>query len=636
MTALRPIGVALLLLVAALTPAGAAERIVQFLSDVQVERNGDLQVAESLGVQAEDIQIRHGILRDFPTVYHRRDGTRVEVGFDVAAVTLDGAAEPYATEKLSNGVRVRIGSAGKYVSPGLHAYAITYRTTRQIGFRPEFDELYWNVTGSGWTLPITQAEAHITLPRAVPFVQRAFYTGPAGGNGQDATVVEEKPGRMVFRTTKPLPAHNALTVAAAWEKGVVAPPTGTQQLAWMFQDDPALTYAALGIAVMLYYFGAWLLVGRDPPRGTIIPLFAPPAGMSAAAVRFVENEGMDNRVFTAGIIGLGVNGRLKLSGKGAAGQITRRDGGKPIDAAEAALAKSLFAGKTAVRLDRSDHDRLAGAKLSLWRTLDEQYRGTLFLNNAAWSFLGFFASAGITAAIGHALLSTYGNPNGPIMVLAMAFPTLVLMAAAVLIRNGWQRVRHGWALMLAGLVLAAVALGIGLWVLTAQVGTGIALVPAVVPYLMAPFAALGFRWLKARSKAGRDIADQIEGFRQYLGVAEESRLEALNPPQKTPELFERFLPYAIALDVQNTWAKRFAGVLATAATGAAIASWYSGDRNIVSDSVSFTDHLDRFSDTIAAASTAPGSTDSGSSSDSGSSGGGSSDGGGGGGGGSGW
>jgi uncharacterized membrane protein YgcG len=636
MSARRSAGVALLLLFTVLTPAGAAERIVQFLSDVQVERNGDLQVTESLLVQAEDIQIRHGILRDFPTVYHRRDGTRVEVGFEVAAVTLDGAAESYATERVSNGVRLRIGSADKYVSPGLHAYAITYRTTRQIGFRPEFDELYWNVTGSGWTLPITQAEAHITLPQAVPFVRRAFYTGPSGGNGQDATVVEEKPGRIVFRTTKPLPAHNALTVAAAWEKGVVALPTGTQQLAWMFQDDPALTYAALGIAVVLYYLGAWLLVGRDPRRGTIIPLFAPPAGMSAAAVRFVENEGMDNRVFTAGIIGLGVNGRLKLSGNGAGGQITRCDGGKPIDAAEQALEKSLFAAKPTVALDRSDHKQLALAKLSLWQSLNKQYRGTLFRNNAPWSFLGFFASAAIVAAIGHALLSTYGIANGPIILLAMAFPTIVLMVAAVLIRNGWQRQRHGWSLLLPGLILAALALGIGLWVLTAQLGTGIALVPAVVPYVMAPFAALGFRWLKARSKAGRAIADQIEGFRQYLGVAEESRLEAMNPPQKTPELFERFLPYAIALDVQNTWAKRFAGVLATAATGAAVASWYSGDRDIVSDPVSFTDRLESFSNMIASASTAPGATDSGSSSDSGSSGGGSSDGGGGGGGGSGW
>ncbi len=61
--------------------------------------------------------------------------------------------------------------------------------------------------------------------------------------------------------------------------------------------------------------------------------------------------------------------------------------------------------------------------------------------------------------------------------------------------------------------------------------------------------------------------DQIEGFREYLGVAEEDRLNALNPPEKTPELFERFLPYAVALDCQNAWAAKFAGVLAAARHG---------------------------------------------------------------------
>jgi uncharacterized membrane protein len=116
-------------------------------------------------------------------------------------------------------------------------------------------------------------------------------------------------------------------------------------------------------------------------------------------------------------------------------------------------------------------------------------------------------------------------------------------------------------------------------------------------------------------------------------VAEEDRLEFMNPPEKTPELFERFLPYAIALNVQNTWAKKFAGVLATAAAGAAAYSWYSGDLRHTDDIVSFADRLgDDLSSTIAAASTPPGSSGG----SSGSSGGGSSGGGGGGGGGSGW
>jgi uncharacterized membrane protein len=136
--------------------------------------------------------------------------------------------------------------------------------------------------------------------------------------------------------------------------------------------------------------------------------------------------------------------------------------------------------------------------------------------------------------------------------------------------------------------------------------------------------------------------DQIEGFREYLGVAEEDRLNALNPPDKTPELFERFLPYAIALDVENAWAQRFAAVLAaasTAAAGTAVATstWYAGSGNWSSDPVGFANHLGSdLSQTISSASTAPGSSDSGDGGGSGSGGGGSSGGGGGGGGGGGW
>ena len=150
-------------------------------------------------------------------------------------------------------------------------------------------------------------------------------------------------------------------------------------------------------------------------------------------------------------------------------------------------------------------------------------------------------------------------------------------------------------------------------------------------------AAIGFPWLKAPSRSGRRIMDSIEGFREYLSVAEEDRLNALNPPEKTPELFEKFLPYAVALDCQNAWAAKFAGVLAAAAAGATAgaAAWYVGDRNWESDPVSFADHLSDLSQTIASSSTAPGSSGGGGGGG-GSSGGGSSGGGGGGGGGGGW
>src|SRR5262249_5587473 len=124
MTILRALLYALFVLVAASGPASAVERILSFISDVVVERNGDLAVTETIRVQAEGASIRRGILRDFPTVYTRPDGTRVEVGFTVQSVTRDGSPETWATEGMTNGVRIRIGSADRTLSFGPHEYVI--------------------------------------------------------------------------------------------------------------------------------------------------------------------------------------------------------------------------------------------------------------------------------------------------------------------------------------------------------------------------------------------------------------------------------------------------------------------------------------------------------------------------------
>ena len=365
----RRIALALLVAVTVVTtaaPAWAVEHILRFVSDVTVERNGDLTVTETIEVQAEGNLISHGILRDFPTTYRRPDGSRVVVGFDVQSVTRDGASESFTTQPMANGVRVRIGRADTVLTTGQHEYVIRYVTTRQIGYFPDYDELYWNATGTGWTFAIDVAEASITLPDAVPFRQSAFYTGPQGATGKDASIVEQQPGHIVFRTTRPLPPRNGLTVAAAWQKGVVAAPSASEQAGWWLQDNLPAAVAGLGLAAVLAFYGfAWMRVGRDPPRGTIIPLFGPPEGMSAAAVRFVERMGFDDRCFTAAIIDLGVNGHIKLTGTGKQTVIERRDGGKPIGPPEKDLESRLFASKPSLLLSQANYEPLGKAKSAL-------------------------------------------------------------------------------------------------------------------------------------------------------------------------------------------------------------------------------------------------------------------------------
>ncbi|MBX9827780.1 MAG: DUF2207 domain-containing protein [Xanthobacteraceae bacterium] len=635
----RRLLLAALLLAAALTQALAEERIERFISDVDVQKNGDLIVTESIQVWAEGRQIRRGILRDFPTTYRRADGSRVEVGFDILSVTLDGAHEDYVTERMANGVRMRIGSAGRTINTGSHRYVIKYRTTRQIGFFEKYDELYWNATGTGWTFPIYVAEARIRLPEDVPIMQSAIYTGPHGAHGRDAAVVEQKAGYIVFRTTRPLPVANGLTVAAGWAKGVVHEPTQMQKIEAMLKDDPALLTAGVGGGLVIgFYLIAWFLVGRDPRKGTVIPLFGPPKGMSAAGVGFVHRMGMDDRTFAASIVGLGVNGRLKLFDRGHSQVLHQQRNGKPADLAEQAVEAALFAGAATLELDDRNHETISDARDELHKALKRSYGG-LFRNNFWASGIGLAGGMAATAAIILSYSDSY-SAVVPGICAGILIPLIPLMIAAGLIRSGWQDGGgRGRNRVLIGLAVAIVAVAIGVAILSANIGFGPAVWPAMVPYALAALGSLGFRWLQAPNKQGRGVMDQIAGFKQYLSVAEEDRLEFLNPPKKTPELFERFLPYAIALHVENSWANRFTGVLAAAGVGAAVSSWYSGG-NFSADRIeSFTGRVsDNLSRTIASASTPPGSSggSSGGSSSGGSSGGGSSGGGGGGGGGSGW
>ena len=622
---------------AALGQARAEERIERFVSEVDIQRNGDLLVTETIEIRAEGRQIKRGILRDFPTTYRRRDGARVEVGFDVLSVMRDGSPESFATERMANGVRVRIGRGDRTVNRGLHQYVIRYRTTRQIGFFDKFDELYWNATGTAWTFPIDLAEARIKLPEPAAFIQSAIYTGPQGARGKDATVIEQRPGWIVFRTTRPLPVANGLTVAAGWPKGVVAEPTQQQQFEAMLSDNPALLYGGLGGALVIgFYLLAWLLVGRDPRGGTIIPLFGPPAGMSAAAVRFVAQMGFDDRVFAAAIVGLGVNGHLRLIDRGGSKEVRHLKGNRPIDAAEQAVESTLFAKQSTVSLDNSEHEAVGGARDALHQALKRTYVGKLFRNNFWLSGFGLLVAVLVTALIALSYGASYGS-SAPGILLGLFLPLIPIMAGVGMMRKGWQQGGGNGKLRFnVGLVVVIVSVAIGVAILSYNAGLGAAILPAMVPYVLAGFVSRGFSWLQAPNKAGREVMDRIEGFKQYLSVAEEDRLEYLNPPEKTPELFERFLPYAIALDVENSWANRFTGVLTAAGVGAAVSSWYTGDSYRSDNVVSFADRLgDDLSRTIASAATPPGSS-GGDGGSSGSSGGGSSGGGGGGGGGSGW
>jgi uncharacterized membrane protein YgcG len=637
---------ALLVLLAA--PAAAqsdAEIIHHYSSDITVHRDATLSIVEKIDVTAAGIEIRHGIYRDFPTTYTDKYGQRYRVRFDVTKVLLDGQPAEYAEESLSNGVRVKIGSADSYVPVGEHVYEIDYTTDRQIGFFKDFDELYWNVTGNGWIFPIEHAEATIHLPPAAKIKQSSAYTGAQGSRDQNASAEAIDDHDIRFATTASLGSQEGLTVAVGFTKGVIAQPTAAQNMASFFADNGPIIVALLGLALLVAYFlVTWFAFGRDPARGTIIPLFGPPKGFSPSAVRYVRHMAYDRKAFAAALISMAVKGYLKIHEKDREYTLTRtgkewKEAG--LSNGEARIGDALFDGPTdSITLKQNNHSDIAKAISNLKTSLHNEYEKTYFVTNLNW-FIGGVAILALTGLVA-ALVSDDPGAAGFMLLWLSGWSVgtaFLVHRAATAWMDFWGGAGSRIVNLFSALFMSAFAVpfvGGLVFVLVAFAGE-ISLPASLALVIGGMLAYVFYHLLKAPTQAGAKILDEIEGFRIFLDTAEKDRLEKLNPPEITPEVFERFLPYAIALDCENHWSKRFEAEAAAAAADPARAGayaytpiWYSGSSFDRLGTAGFVSAIGAsVASAAAASSVAPGSS-------SGSGGGGFSGGGGGGGGGGGW
>lgn len=567
---------------AGIYPAEAqeAERILSFNSRIEVNPDSTLRVSETIKVYSAGIKIKHGIYRDFPTRYTDRYGNKHIVGFEILEVLQDERPEQYRVESRYNGVRIYIGDPKDYLPTGEYSYTFAYRTTRQLGFFPDHDELYWNVTGNDWEFPAEQVQATVVLPQGASsrILGRRGYTGYQGSREEAVMISDDDSGNTVFEATRPFRPREGLTIVVSWPKGYVDAPSPIKRAGYFFSDNGAILFSLLGLLVVVgYYLVAWYYVGRDPAKGTIVPMFHPPKDLSPALARYIKKMGYDDKIFTAAVLNMAVKGFLKIEESNAEGflkfgktYVIRKTGknAAPLSAEETAIGDSLLGARSEIELKNEHYLIFQKAVSKLRRVIEKEAKNFYFLTNIKFFVLGIII-AGFFTSISFFWFSKSGG-------------SLLLVFCIVIV-------------------------------------TGV--LNLIFYYL-----------LRAPTLKGRKVMDQIEGFKMFLSATEKDRLNLLNPPEKTPELFEKYLPYALALGVEQKWAEQFTDVFARVSQQGTGYSpvWYMGPSWRSFDTRGFAHSLESgFSGAIASSAVAPGSS-------SGFGGGGGSGGGGGGGGGGGW
>ena len=558
----------------------ADERILSFHSHVRVQQDGSLEVTETITILSNQFRFKRGIYRDFPTNYVDAYGNRVIVDYEPVSALRNGAPENFFSEDYLNGVRTYFGHAERILEEGEHRYEYRYRVDRILGYFDQHDELYWNVTGNDWDFTIDEASAIIELdmPGDPTVTNVSAYTGLFGMRG-DAFTHRIDGQRAEFSTTNALEPHAGLTVVVSWPKGFVNEPGRYRKLLWLLRDNVNVLIVYGGALLMfVYLFLMWRKYGRDPQEGLIVTRYEPPEGVSAASLRYVHQMYYDNKVMTAAIVSLAVKGYL---------QIIETDLRRALKKADPGL----------------NPPELATGERELYAALFEE-ASELTLDDSNYARIGK-ARAVHKKSLRRDCDGRYFRTNLKLAVpaLLVAFPCIAL---GISIGSGVN-----W------LVIVGIVLMLGIYFFFASI-------------------------MDRPTRLGRQLLDEMIGFRDYIDIAEKDELNLRNPPEKTPELFERLLPYALALGLEQRWAERFAGVLGGIRGPRAAGyqpAWFGGDWSNQDIGDTMKGVAGGLQSSISSSVTPPGSSSgsSGSSSSSGGfSGGGFSGGGGGGGGGGGW
>ncbi|MEO5824458.1 MAG: DUF2207 domain-containing protein [Gemmatimonadales bacterium] len=584
---------------APLTAQDAGWTITSFNAAYTVNPDRTISVVEQIDVDFGTLQ-RHGIYREIPVKYNRvlTTGTaglpinagRVKV--DIDRIVVNDAAGRAQSMEVTRGdrVRIRIGDAATW-STGVQRYVIRYRLERGLGFFDTHDELYWQVTGTDWPVPILKASATITIPTGTGSGAgwgAWCYAGWNESSSSDRCSAAHDGGTTFRFASERLEPGEGLTAVAAFPKGVVAEPTAADKL----RELIALLWPiSLPIGMLAFMTTHWRRRGRDPDPGSVVPYWKPPADLRPGPAGTLWDETSDMNDVVATILDLTVRGFIRITEVPPTGLLAATS-----DSFVGKFLRTLGVGEidwVLTRINAAGEDALANYESLVIDGIFQvgESRKMSELNNEFYTQIPKIHKAFYESTVAQGLFAS--NPST-------------------------VRTWYG----LGGGLLAGVGLAVG-----GAVGNPLLMICGAMSGLI---VLLFSRVMPARTPKGSRHWAQLRGLEEYLRRAEKLELETSQGPERTTELFETLLPYAVALRVSDIWVKQFGPILA-----ATPPTWYVGSHPGRFSSDSFGSAINSFQGAATRTlGSSPGSTSG--SGGSGGGGGGSVGGGGGGGGGGSW
>jgi uncharacterized membrane protein len=490
--------------------------IQNFHTVVTITPDGTVDVVES--IQAHFAGAWNGLYRTIPVEYSTPQGLNYSLFVDVVSVA-DDAGNSLRYDSSHTGGYLQLKIYVPNATDVTKTIVVHYRTSDALRFFPDHDELYWNVTGNDWDEAIQAASADITLPTGVTGLRSTAYTGAYGSSAQDARI-ETSGSTVSVAMTRALAFHEGLTVVVGWDKGFVHEPTASEKIIEFLRSNWPLVLPFVAFFIM---FWIWFTHGRDPRRNPIAVKYEPPDDLTPGEVGTLVDSAAAMRDITATLVDLAVRGYITIEQK------------------EDKTMMGLHSNKTYMFHMKKPASEWKGLK------------------SHELSLLAALFSNGVLEAVNLAALQNHFYKELPEIKDGM----LDSMLDHGYYLHRPDNVRGGW--MAGGLVTGVLLPVFGNAIAG---GMGMAPLPFIVSGIATGLVMLIFGYfMPARTDKGERALEGALGFEDFLQHVESDRIARI---EKTPEMFEKFLPYAMALGVEKKWVSAFGDICKQPP------SWYQG------------------------------------------------------------
>jgi hypothetical protein len=571
--------------------AHASEYIESFIANIEVETDGTFTVTENI-VYVFDVE-RHGIERCIPTLHQDAASSIFKeqyIDIEVRNVRMDEKSITYDVKDGRSEVCVKIGDPNNTIT-GVHLFELSYTVGGAITYQ-EFGgaELYWNVTGNGWEVPMRFVEARVSSSESIFLRERACYRGVFGKTDASCDVREGEGGVVNFSGRNFGPGEG-LTLAQALDRSKIAIDIRERYKLFAITLVVVLT-AVGGLGVALYRYKTKFKT--DKP---IIPQYEPYEGVKPMYMGYLFDKRLDPRDIAAGILYLAERGylRIKRTEKKAFFIFEVDDYEitlvKPLDEQVGRFEKRILS--LIFKKYSPDSPPFDGVQKASDQSGTSLIKFMRLLNKGP-----FLKNRDTTLAVGAS--TRMSELRGSATENAVISRSLTAELLEDVVTEGYFTSSSLENLLTKNALLAGLAIFFIAGVIDTMIATRYFLFIFLGVVLLVLFLSSG-----RRTRRGYEALNHLKGFKDYLRVTDKERFIFHNAPEKNAEQFMEYLPYAIAFGVETQWAKTFEGLTIPNP------SWYDGGSAASFSAVSLSQSLGGFSSALTSVSGTGGSASSG-------------------------